>query len=211
MFEGQVSAYLMRLHDEIDYDPGANGGLGANVNLDPTRRQGVEAEAGYQLTKTLRLKGALAYTDAAFVGGPYNGKQVPQVAAWIGNAGLSWEAVKDTLIVDAGVRSVGARRFGDDLANTQPMEPAYTLVDFKLRGQIERADWSLAVNNLFDTHYYDQGYTVAGFSNAVYPMPGGRSSARSACGFSHGSAAAVFSDVGGGCDEHVRRPRCRYG
>jgi iron complex outermembrane receptor protein len=171
-FEAQVSAYLMRLHNEIDYDPGANSGLGANVNLAPTERRGVEADSSYRITQTLRLKASMAFTDATFVSGPYSGNQVPQVARWTGNLGASWEAVKDYLLVDGDLRGIGPKRLGDDMANTQPKVPGHALVDIKLHGRIEEADWSLTMNNLLDKHYYDLGYTVAGYANSLYPMPG---------------------------------------
>ena len=34
--------------------------------IDPTRRSGVESQASYRVTETLRLKGGLAYTRAVF-------------------------------------------------------------------------------------------------------------------------------------------------
>ncbi|HCE07253.1 MAG TPA: outer membrane hemin/siderophore receptor protein, partial [Oxalobacteraceae bacterium] len=40
-----VRLFQHRLRNEIFLDPTASGGVGANVNLDPTKRQGVEVEA----------------------------------------------------------------------------------------------------------------------------------------------------------------------
>jgi iron complex outermembrane receptor protein len=171
--DGQISTYTMQLRNEIDFDPGANGGLGANVNFDPTRRTGVEAESGVTLTETLRLKGTVAYTDAVYRSGPYKGNEVPQVAAWTGNLGLSWDIWQKWAQLDVDARAVGLRRLGDDQTNTQPEEPAYALIDLKVSGIYQSLHWSLAVRNLADAHYFDQGF--AGGSPGTYsifPMPG---------------------------------------
>ncbi|HMA51009.1 MAG TPA: TonB-dependent receptor, partial [Magnetospirillaceae bacterium] len=69
-FGGQVSLFGMNLHNEIDFDPGANFGSGANVNLDPTRRYGAETELHWSVTDTVRLHATVTLTKAEFRDGP---------------------------------------------------------------------------------------------------------------------------------------------
>ena len=173
-FDGQASAYLMRLHDEIDYDPGANSGNGANVNLSPTQRIGGEIAGGYQANSDLRLHGSLGYVRATFTGGTYNGNTVPLVSPWTGDIGVSWAIIGKALQLDTDVHGESAKRFGDDLTNTYPQEPAYAVVDAKLHGEWQQIGWSLSGSNLLNARYYDLGWasTYTAGTASVYPMPG---------------------------------------
>ncbi len=172
MFEYQSSAYDMRLNNEILFIPFPP--IGANINLDPTRRYGVENAATLHLSEDLRLKGGLSYTRAVFREGIYTGNDVPLVSRWTGNLGLSWNIYQKFAVFDAVVRFVGARRMDNDQANFQPTIPAHTTVDVRLGGEHKHFFWSASVQNVFDVKYFD--YAVAssatyGRYNA-YPLPG---------------------------------------
>jgi iron complex outermembrane receptor protein len=170
--EWQSSAYKMWLTDEILFIPFPP--IGANINLDPTQRFGVENSATLRITDAVRLKGALTYTRATFREGIYSGNDVPLVSRWTGNVGVSADLYQKLAVLDAVVRYVGARRMDNDQANFQPLIPAHTTVDVRLGGQTENLFWSIAVQNLFNVQYFD--YAVAssatfGRYNA-YPLPG---------------------------------------
>lgn len=171
-FEWQSSVYDMELNNEILFIPFPP--IGANINLDPTRRFGVENSAAYAVTDTLRLKGGLTYTRATFRQGIYAGNDVPLVSPWTGNFGLSADLWQKFVVLDAVVRYVGERRMDNDQANFQPLIPAHTAVDVRLGGQTQNFFWSATVQNLFNALYFD--YAVAssatfGRYNA-YPLPG---------------------------------------
>ena len=175
----QQSVYLMDLTNELHFDPVTF----TNINLDPTRRWGVETTATYRLTDAVRLKGGLAYTRAVFRDGVYSGNDVPLVARWSGHAGAAWDIWRKWLVLDVVARFYGDARMNNDQANFQPMIPAHTLVDVRLGGEVEnpfgpgplsKAFWSVAVQNLFDADYFDYAVasaTTYGTYNA-YPMPG---------------------------------------
>ena len=170
--EWQSSVYEMLLNNEILFIPFPP--IGANINLDPTRRVGVENSATLRLSDTLRVKGGLTYTRATFREGIYAGNDVPLVSRWTGNAGLSWNIYEKFVVLDTVVRYVGARRMDNDQANFQPLIPAHTTVDVRLGGEVKNFFWSASVQNLFDVQYFD--YAVAssakfGRYNA-YPLPG---------------------------------------
>lgn len=166
----QSSAYLMELRDELHYSPATF----TNINLDPTRRYGVENAATYRLSETVRLRGGLTYTRAQFTEGAWKGNDVPLVSRWTGSAGASWDIWDNLAVLDVDARYVGERRFDNDQANFQPTIPSHALVDLRLGGAADWAHWSLAVQNLFDQKYFDYGIASSstyGTYNA-YPMPG---------------------------------------
>jgi iron complex outermembrane receptor protein len=170
--EYQSSVYQMLLNNEILYIPFPP--TGANINLDPTKRFGVENAATWHLSDDLRVKGGLTYTRATFREGIYAGNDVPLVSRWTGNVGLSWNIYQKLAVFDAVVNYVGERRMDNDQANFQPTIPAHVTVDLRLGGEYQHLFWSASVQNLFDVQYYD--YAVAssatyGRYNA-YPLPG---------------------------------------
>ena len=171
-FEWQSSVYDMELNNEILFIPFPP--IGANINLDPTRRFGVENSASYAITDTLRLKGGVTYTRATFRQGIFAGNDVPLVSPWTANIGVSADLYQKYLVFDAVLRYVGDRRMDNDQANFQPLIPAHTTVDVRLGGQVQNFFWSASMQNLFNALYFD--YAVAssatfGRYNA-YPLPG---------------------------------------
>ena len=172
MLEWQSSVYAMNLENEILFIPFPP--IGANINLDPTRRMGVENSATLRINDALRLKGGVSYTRATFREGIYAGNDVPLVSKWTGNIGLSWDIYQKYAVFDAVLRYAGERRMDNDQANFQPTIPAHTTVDLRLGGAVQNFFWSVSVQNLFNVEYFD--YAVAssatfGRYNA-YPLPG---------------------------------------
>lgn len=166
----QLSAFAMSLRDELQFDPSSF----TNVNLDPTRRRGVEAAGTYRVHERLRLSFALAHTEATFAGGPFKGNDVPLVSRWTGHTGLSWDILDQALVLDARIRRVGDRRLDNDQANFQPQIPGHTAIDLRLGGTRPPLIWSLSAHNLLDARYFDYGVastTTYGRYNA-YPLPG---------------------------------------
>jgi len=169
-FTLQTSVYDMRLRNELFFSPATF----TNLNLDPTHRYGVETIATWQVSNTVRLKAGLAYTRSVFSEGPFAGNDVPLVSRWTGSAGVSWDIYKKYLVFDGVARMFGPRRMDNDSANVQPLIPGKTLVDARIGGQYEKFFWSLSVQNVFNSHYFE--YAVAstfdlGTYNA-YPLPG---------------------------------------
>lgn len=177
-FNIQSTYFDMRLTDELHFNPRADanlfGFIGFNVNLDPTRRRGVETLASWQVMNNVRLGGNLTYTDARFRDGQYAGNRVPLVAAWTGSLTLSWAVIKKWLTLDAVLNYVGKRHMDDDQINDGPYIPSYTTLDLRIGGEYQQFFWSAAVNNVFDKEYYDyaieSGFTPGRFG--FYPQPG---------------------------------------
>ncbi|MEB6337032.1 TonB-dependent siderophore receptor [Serratia rhizosphaerae] len=126
------------------------------------RSQGVELDMAGNITDSLSLIGAYAYTDARVVDDPANkGKEMANVARHTAslfltqNLGSPGLYSGDELRVGAGARYVG-RRPGD-AANSFYLDN-YTVADafaaysMPLHGY--RVKWQLNVKNLFDKTYY---------------------------------------------------------
>ena len=171
--EGRLEArlYHSALNNEIGFDPNAaNTFFGANVNFDPTRREGLEVDWTHALTKALGLQVNGAVRRATFRSGPYEGKDVPLVprqalavrADWVPAAGHR---------VNAGVNWVSEQH--PDYQNTCTI-PSYVTADARYAWQFHRnAEVALGVTNLFDAKYYTQAFgCAAGTTTSIYPEPG---------------------------------------
>lgn len=169
-FQMQTSAYLMDLENEIHFIPA----LFYNVNLDPTRRTGMETAASYRVSDSLLLRGGFAFTRAVFREGPFAGNTIPLVSPFTASAGVTWNIWQNYLVLDATMRGWGERYMDNDQDNIRRKIGADATVDLKLSGTIHHFFWSVAVNNALNALYYDYAiastFTPGRFS--AYPLPG---------------------------------------
>lgn len=164
--------YRSDLTNEIGFDPngtGPFGPFGANVNFDPTRRQGLELSAKTAVTQALDLSVNAVSREAKFVSGVYAGKDVPlvpgQTVAMRGN----WRPAPGHML-DGGVNWVTAQ--SPDFANDCKI-PGYTTVDLRYAYQVRNLELALGVSNLTDQKYYTQAFgCAAGVTTSIYPEPG---------------------------------------
>jgi iron complex outermembrane receptor protein len=166
----QISAYYMLLENELHFSPATF----TNLNLDPTKRYGVENIVTWSVSDFLRVKAGLAYTVSKFREGPFAGNDVPLVSPWTGSLAVSWDIYRRYLVLDAVARFFSNRRMDNDQMNFQPFIPGKAIVDIRIGGEIEKFFWSVAVQNVFDTMYFDYAIASAftfGTYNA-YPLPG---------------------------------------
>ena len=168
----QVSARVFRhrLRDEIFFDPTLPGGFGgANTNLDPTRRQGVELDAHADLGASLRLSGHVQHVNAEFTGGPNAGREMVLVPKNVVTARLAWLPANGHS-ADIGAQYVSTQRYGNDFGNDCGARiPAYTTLD--ARYAVKLGAWEVAVNglNLADRQYFSQAF---GCRSGIYPSDG---------------------------------------
>ncbi len=165
--------YGSNLNDEIGYDSKANGpygpATGANVNLDPTQRQGFELEGRYALNAAVNLRLNAALREARFVRGAYVGNNVPLVPARTLALRADWVPAPGHRL-DGGVNWVSSQN--PDFANLCTM-PAYTTMDARYAYQYKNAEFALGINNLTDSKYYTQAFGCsAGVTTSIYPEAG---------------------------------------
>jgi len=166
----RAAVYQMNLENEIYFSPLTL----SNINLEPTRRRGLELEGLWRATQTLDLRLAAAWIDARFREGVYggvdvSGNKVPLVPERIATAGASWLFLARSR-ASFNVRYVGPQRFDNDQANTFPRkQPSYTVADLKLEQRLERWELALEARNLFNRRYFSYG-TVTG-ANTFSALP----------------------------------------
>jgi iron complex outermembrane receptor protein len=116
-----VRLFRHNLKNEIFYDPTASGGFGANVNLDPTRRQGVEVEAAVRIAAAFRLITQWQHVKARFTDGPNSGNEMVMVPDNTVSARLNWlpDAATSASI---GVQWVDSQRYGN-WRSSAPISP----------------------------------------------------------------------------------------
>jgi iron complex outermembrane receptor protein len=166
----QVSARVFRhrLRNEIFFDPTLNG-FGANTNLDPTRRQGIELDAYADLGADLRLSGHVQHVQAEFTGGPNAGREMVLVPKNVVTARLAWMPANGHS-ADIGAQYVSNQRYGSDFRNDCIARvPSYTTFD--ARYAVKLGAWEVAVNglNLADRQYFSQAF---GCNSGIYPSDG---------------------------------------
>lgn len=165
----EARLYRSNLTDEIGYDRNAPGPFGANINFDPTRRQGLEIDGDWKLNSALSLSARVALRRSTFREGPYSGKDVPLAPRHTLALRADWVPIARHR-VSAGVNFVGSQH--PDFANACRM-PAYTTADARYAVQVKNMEWSFGVNNLFDRDFYTQAFGCeGGQTTSIYPEAG---------------------------------------
>ena len=164
--------YRSDLTNEIGFDPngtGPFGPFGANVNFDPTRRQGLEFSAKTALTQAIDLSVNAVSREAKFVSGAYAGKDVPLVPGQTVALRANWRPAPGHML-GGGVNWIAAQ--SPDFANACKI-PDYTTVDLRYAYQVRNLELALGVSNLTDQKYYTQAFgCAAGVTTSIYPEPG---------------------------------------
>ncbi len=168
--KGWISAALfgLEMQDEISY----NGFTFQNENLDDTRRYGAEIAGRWSLGRVV-LGADYSYTDAAFVAGPNDGKDVPLVPHHKGSVSAD-VMLPAGVALDVIATYVGESYLGGDYGNIGPKLSDYTVVDLFLTyrpSSTGTMELYAGVQNLFDEDYASVGYK--GFSaDGYYPSAG---------------------------------------
>jgi iron complex outermembrane receptor protein len=157
-----------KLNNEIFYDPTA-GLYGANTNLDPTKRQGIEIDASLRIAADWRLSGQVQHVQARFTDGPNEGRDMVLVPKNIVTARLSW-LPGDGQSADFGAQWVDKQRNGNDFDNScTALMPAFTTFDARYAKKFGAWEVALSGLNLADKRYYSQAF---GCQSGIYPGAG---------------------------------------
>jgi iron complex outermembrane receptor protein len=163
---GALRMFQQDTTNEIAYDPT----IFSNINLDPTRRIGIEVEGNMALSSNLRLSGSIQKLQAHYAGGVSDGKEFPLVSSVSAALRLSWQ-LDQWQSVDLGVQHLGDARFGDDNSNIcAAMIPASTTLDARYAWKQAAWEWSVQGNNLADQSSYSYAYSCT--AGSLYPDNG---------------------------------------
>jgi len=161
----ESSVYLLEMQDEIAWDTT----LG-NVNLDKTRRIGVDASLDVTPLSEITITTSYGFVDARFTEGTNQDKLIPLVPAHNFSGGVRFNLPSGLSFgPDVSVHSDSVQ--SSDNANALPNIPSYALLGGKLRYELKNLPGSLSIaitgKNLLDLKYA----TFATY-NTWYPAPG---------------------------------------
>ncbi|MEJ7805114.1 MAG: TonB-dependent receptor [Telluria sp.] len=157
------------LTDEIFYDPTLNGFFGANTNLDPTERKGIELDVHAALSSSLRLVARVQHVKARFTAGPNDGREMVLVPRNVASMRLSW-VPGNGHSADAGVQWVGSQRYGSDFSNDcGALMPSYATLDARYARRAGAWEFAIAGQNLSGKDHFNQAFFCRG---SIYPSDG---------------------------------------
>jgi len=155
--------YRLRLDNEIDYDTTVY----ANVNLDPTLRDGMIIEAHMVPNDRLALSGQYSYVDARFDGGPLSGNRIPFVAEHVMHLGANYR-FNNRWSLFGEMQYIHDRVAAADITNSLEQLNGHTVFNMNLNYHYRNWRASLRINNLTGRKYSDyaaSAYNPATFSN----------------------------------------------
>jgi len=159
----KATLFRLKLDNEIDYDT-VNF---ANINLDPTVRDGLILEANWQAMKNLGLSGQYSYIDAEFDRGAFKGNGIPFVARNSAHVGANY-TLDSNWDIFAELQYIGDRYAAGDITNTFSKLDGYTVLNMKIGYQ--RKHWlaALRINNLTNRKYSD--FAATSYNPAIPPF-----------------------------------------
>jgi iron complex outermembrane receptor protein len=162
------------LRNEIIYNPTAATAdpmfAGANVNLDPTRREGVELRVSQTLSSTWSVQTTAQHVSPTFRSGANTGKDIPLVAHNTFAARLTWTP-GDGRRGDIGWQWADRQRYGNDFANScSTRVPSFDSIDGRYAWRYDGWEFAVVGNNLTDKNYFSTAYGAC--RNGIYPDPG---------------------------------------
>ena len=164
-----ANLYHIKLKNEIQFNPVTF----SNVNLDPTKRQGVEMSLDWQPNSRLHTRLNYNLIRSKFNSGTFAGSDVPLVPKETLQFVADYQFNSQTQAVFSW-SYVGDKFFDNDQSNTFGQKiPSYSLVDVGISHVWQGFEASFSVNNLLDKQAFDAGVSSAftpGRYNAL-PLP----------------------------------------
>jgi iron complex outermembrane recepter protein len=163
-----VRYYRHDLANEIAYVPSQF----ANINFDPTRRDGFEFDVNARLGKTVDAGLQYALRRAIFRDGVNAGRDIPLVPSQTLTARLVY-AMSSTQHWQVTTQLVSSQRIGDDFSNTSLLRiPGYGVTNLRYSQKLNQWTLSAEIRNIGDRAYYNYRTRVSAVSRSVYPEPG---------------------------------------
>lgn len=168
------SIYQLDLENEIVFDPTVGpdfgfGPIGANVNLDKTRREGLTFLLSSKVSSNLSIKTEIGVVDAKYKSGVFNGNKISGVADRI-------LKIRGDLKINNEISTYLETQYTSDHfaqgdnANAFGKVDSITVINAGLAYHYKSLNLSFRVNNLADKKYAEF-ITNNGFGAAFQPSP----------------------------------------
>jgi iron complex outermembrane receptor protein len=155
-----------RLSNEIFYNPL----VFANVNLDPTQRQGIEIEGDIRLMSSFLLSASVQHVSAKFREGPNAGNEMVLVPRNTASLRLNW-LPGNAHSGYVGVQWTGSQRYGGDFNNACTARmPSFATLDARYAFRSGPWEFAVAGTNLTDREYFTNAFGAC--QSGIYPDAG---------------------------------------
>ncbi|MCK4586039.1 MAG: TonB-dependent receptor [Gammaproteobacteria bacterium] len=165
-FKMDANLFRIDLKDEIAFDLATFN----NINLDKTRREGLNINLQAPISKKINIHAGYAYRKASFRSGTNNGKTVPLVPNNKLTASANYRFSK-TQKMGLGAIYTGKRYFGNDDSNAGKQMPAYTRLDANYTQRFEKLKARVQITNLTDVKAADTSFYRASSPSPYYYYP----------------------------------------
>jgi len=155
----RVTLYSIDLENEIAFD---SSGF-ANLNLDPTSREGLILEALKQWTTRFSTNLAFTLLNAEITSGPFAGNDLPLVPEQTLRLSGLYQ-FNHSLDLNLEIIAVGEQVFGGDFENDLGKLDAHQVVNVNLGYEVNNWTLGARINNLFDQQYSESGSQFTDFS-----------------------------------------------
>lgn len=158
-----VRYFWTHLINEIIYDPSQT----AVINLDPTKRQGVDLDVSQTINHQLLIGGIISHKVATFRSGANAGNTIPMVPTQTASLRAVWKLAEHHTI-SAYANLLGSQFVAGDFSNQSSKIPGYSTADLRYAYQLQEWEASLVVRNLFNRAYYSYATDVYPWGAAKY-------------------------------------------
>ena len=176
-FYSNISGYLIEGKNELGYDSDEF----VNININSTRRYGLEYTQKYRINKILEMKSDFTWAEAKYTSGDqgtyatdFKNKDVPLVPQFSLDSSFDWQISKYLSIIPSINYQDGMRMESDDENFQDTKIPSHLLTNLFILNQRDVFDLSITIKNLFNEKYHN--YAVASSSTNgtynAYPEPG---------------------------------------
>ena len=164
-FSSNVSTYIIEGKNELAYDTDAF----ENINMNSTRRYGVELNTRNKISDKLNLINNFTFAKAKYTSGDqgtyatdFVGNDVPLVPQYSLDTSFEWKTSKFTKIFSTIKYQDDMRMESDDENFQDTKIPSYVIVNMSIASKFDKFFSNLKINNIFNEKYYN--YAVASSS-----------------------------------------------
>jgi iron complex outermembrane receptor protein len=176
-FSSNLSTYLIEGKNELAYDTDAF----ENINMNSTRRYGIELSAKKKISNKIYLTSNLTFSKAKYTSGDqgtyatsFKGNDVPLVPQYAIDTIVDWQFT-DITKISSIIKYQDDMRMESDDENFQVTKiPSYVIANLSIDSNINNFFSTLSLNNIFDKKYHNYAVSSSSTLGAynAYPEPG---------------------------------------
>ena len=176
-YSSNISYYLMDGKNELGYDSDSF----VNVNINSTRRYGLEFMQKYKALDNLLFNSNFTWAEAKYTSNSekayakkIKGKDVPLVPQYSFDGSINWKLF-DKIEIEPSIHYQDGMRMESDDENFQDTKiPRHFLTNLSMITNTDFFQLSLSVKNIFNEKYHNYAVASSGTNGAynAYPEPG---------------------------------------